>query len=80
MRQVREIIFERQAEKRRLDLRDKESELRILASYMAQSKQAAKSAQKIKLLKAPKGKATMPSFERASALFGSDMTEPEVED
>lgn len=80
MRQIREVIFERRAEARRLDLRDKESELRILASYMAQNKKAAKQAEKITLLKAPKGKAVVPSFERAVGLFGTDTTAPEVVD
>lgn len=78
MRQVRDVIWEREAEDRRRALRDKESELRILASYMAQSEKAGKQAAKITLLKRPKEAAAVISTERAQQLFGTDTTPPEV--
>lgn len=78
MRQVRDVIWERLAEERRTAKRDRETELRILASYSAQSPQAQKQAQKITLLKRPKEAPVVVSTERAMSLFGTDTTPPEV--
>lgn len=71
MRQIREVIFEREAETRRQSLSDKETELRILASYTARSNEALKSAQRIALLARPKDKPVLPDFDRAMSLFGA---------
>lgn len=78
MRQIRDVIWERATEMRRTALREKEAELRILASFMAQSEKAGKAAQKITLLKRPKSAPKVVSTERAVSLFGTDTTRPEV--
>lgn len=72
MRQIREVIWERQAEESRRDLSVREVELRIMASYMAQSEDALASAREIRLL--PPDDATptekpMIGFEQAKAMF-----------
>lgn len=76
MRQVREVIWERQAEDRRNDLTVREIELRTLAGYIAGAagdKQGVKNAAKIRLVPpdpaAPRQIRPIP-FERAQRLFG----------
>lgn len=70
MRQIRDVIWERQGEERRLMLRDKEVELQILASFTAQTDKAQRLAARISLVKPPKSEPSMPSTERVLGLFG----------
>lgn len=50
MRQVREVIWERLAEDRRRALKDKEAEVKTLASFMAQSREALAAAKAIRMV------------------------------
>lgn len=78
MKQIRSVIWERRAEERRLTLRDKEAELRTLASFMAQTRDAARAAQRIRLLKRPKGAPSMPDTDTVLQLFGGVEERPET--
>lgn len=74
MRQVREVIMERQGEARRQALADKQNELQILASFIASSaghKDGVAAAKKISLLAEPEAKAAQPiPYSTARRWFG----------
>lgn len=76
MRQVREVILEAEAEKRRQRLLDRQTDLRIVTTFLAQSEKTLKQAQKITLLPRPKERPVYANHERAVALFTGAGMEP----
>ena len=69
-RQIRDILFQRQAEEQRRHLRTEETVLRIQAQYMARSAAAQREARKITLLEAPKRVVPIPAS-KVGSLFGA---------
>lgn len=75
MRQIREVIWERQEQDRRRELRVREIELQTLASYIAASggsKEGVRSASKIRLVPPLAGEkdVKMIPYEKARRMFG----------